>query len=204
MGAICTHCMHMLVRCSHELCIRNQRPALSFPEVIEDAFASGPVALRSYAKKMRWGTVLDITPYPSRCLPTSGATDCNTITLSQLPICNFCVSFYYLHVPIIKIRCWILLSNTWKRWSTQSTTYGMDALYCSIISAHETYSTCIHPSIHPSVCVYLCVSVCVLYRWSTFHAQTMFREHASSAPKAPHNILYVYYLSICLLGSHCQ
>ncbi|KAI8422211.1 hypothetical protein MSG28_006110 [Choristoneura fumiferana] len=53
MGAVCTHCMHMLVRCSHELCIRNQRPALSFPEVIEDAFSSGPVALRSYAKNMR-------------------------------------------------------------------------------------------------------------------------------------------------------
>ncbi|KAJ0175508.1 hypothetical protein K1T71_008667 [Dendrolimus kikuchii] len=33
MGALCTHCMHMLVQCSRELCIRNQRPALSFSEV---------------------------------------------------------------------------------------------------------------------------------------------------------------------------
>ncbi|XP_061703773.1 proton-coupled amino acid transporter-like protein pathetic [Cydia pomonella] len=53
MGAVCTHCMHMLVRCSHELCIRNQRPALSFSEVVEDAFTSGPVPLRPYAKKMK-------------------------------------------------------------------------------------------------------------------------------------------------------
>ncbi|XP_028176120.1 proton-coupled amino acid transporter 4 [Ostrinia furnacalis] len=53
MGAICTHCMHMLVQCANELCIRNQRPALSFSEVVEDAFTSGPVPLRPYAKKMK-------------------------------------------------------------------------------------------------------------------------------------------------------
>lgn len=53
MGAICTHCMHVLVQCSHELCIRSQRPALSFAEVVEDSFASGPVSLRPYAKTMK-------------------------------------------------------------------------------------------------------------------------------------------------------
>lgn len=53
MGAICTHCMHILVECSHELCVRNQRPALSFSEVVEDAFSMGPVALRPHATKMR-------------------------------------------------------------------------------------------------------------------------------------------------------
>ncbi|XP_053612454.1 proton-coupled amino acid transporter-like protein pathetic [Plodia interpunctella] len=53
MGVVCTHCMHMLVQCSHELCIRNQRPALSFPEVVEDAFILGPVPLRPYAQKMK-------------------------------------------------------------------------------------------------------------------------------------------------------
>ncbi|KAF9805881.1 hypothetical protein SFRURICE_013857 [Spodoptera frugiperda] len=53
MGAICTHCMHMLVKCSHELCIRSQKPALSFSEVVEDSFASGPVSLRPYAKTMK-------------------------------------------------------------------------------------------------------------------------------------------------------
>ncbi|KAL4703799.1 hypothetical protein ACJJTC_011599 [Scirpophaga incertulas] len=53
MGTICTHCMHILVKCSNELCIRNQRPALSFSEVVEDAFTSGPVPLRPYAKTMK-------------------------------------------------------------------------------------------------------------------------------------------------------
>ncbi|XP_047530702.1 proton-coupled amino acid transporter-like protein pathetic isoform X1 [Vanessa atalanta] len=53
MGVICTHCMHILVACSRELCIRNQRPAMSFAEVVEDAFAMGPVSLRPYAKKIR-------------------------------------------------------------------------------------------------------------------------------------------------------
>lgn len=53
MGAICTHCMHMLVQCAHELCIRSQKPALSFSEVVEDSFASGPVFLRPYAKTMK-------------------------------------------------------------------------------------------------------------------------------------------------------
>ncbi|XP_059046360.1 proton-coupled amino acid transporter-like protein pathetic isoform X1 [Achroia grisella] len=58
MGVICTHCMHILVRCSHELCIRNQRPALSFSEAVEDAFASGPIPLRPFAKKMK--TIINI------------------------------------------------------------------------------------------------------------------------------------------------
>ncbi|KAF4520651.1 hypothetical protein B566_EDAN007517 [Ephemera danica] len=34
MGIVCTHCMHMLVRCSHELCRRTQVPSLGFDEVI--------------------------------------------------------------------------------------------------------------------------------------------------------------------------
>lgn len=53
MGAMCTHCMHILVQCSHELCIRSEKPALSFSEVIEDSFLSGPIVFRPYAKKMR-------------------------------------------------------------------------------------------------------------------------------------------------------
>lgn len=53
MGTICTHCMHMLVQCSHELCIRSERPALSFSEVVEDSFSSGPISLRPYARKMK-------------------------------------------------------------------------------------------------------------------------------------------------------
>lgn len=49
MGFICTHCMHMLVGCAHELCRRQQVPALSFPDVVYSAFATGPIGLRRYS-----------------------------------------------------------------------------------------------------------------------------------------------------------
>uniref|UniRef100_A0A182PFX3 Amino acid transporter transmembrane domain-containing protein n=1 Tax=Anopheles epiroticus TaxID=199890 RepID=A0A182PFX3_9DIPT len=42
MGVICTHCMHLLVRCSHELCRRYARPSLSYAEVGYCALDSGP------------------------------------------------------------------------------------------------------------------------------------------------------------------
>ncbi|XP_059475190.1 proton-coupled amino acid transporter-like protein CG1139 [Neocloeon triangulifer] len=50
MGFICTHCMHMLVRCAHELCRRVQVPSLGFSEVCEAAFKTGPVPLQKYHK----------------------------------------------------------------------------------------------------------------------------------------------------------
>lgn len=49
LGAICTHCMHMLVKCSHELCRRMQMPSLSFSEVCFGAFETGPIGLRRYS-----------------------------------------------------------------------------------------------------------------------------------------------------------
>ncbi|KAI5745474.1 hypothetical protein M8J76_011359 [Diaphorina citri] len=50
MGLICTHCMHILVKCAHELCRRSQVPALGFSAVTEKAFETGPPALRPYSK----------------------------------------------------------------------------------------------------------------------------------------------------------
>ncbi|CAH0560787.1 unnamed protein product [Brassicogethes aeneus] len=50
MGAVCTHCMHMLVKCSHELCRRTQKPALNFAEVVEQAFKTGPDCLQGFSK----------------------------------------------------------------------------------------------------------------------------------------------------------
>ncbi|KAJ8919552.1 hypothetical protein NQ315_002174 [Exocentrus adspersus] len=50
MGVVCTHCMHMLVGCSHELCRRTQKQSLSFSEVVEQAFSTGPEAIQKYAK----------------------------------------------------------------------------------------------------------------------------------------------------------
>lgn len=52
-GAICTHCMHMLVHCAHELCRRNKTPSLGFSQVAELSFQSGPACLQKHAKKIR-------------------------------------------------------------------------------------------------------------------------------------------------------
>ncbi|KAM7354296.1 proton-coupled amino acid transporter-like protein acs isoform 2-T2 [Cochliomyia hominivorax] len=53
MGAICTHCMHMLVRCSHELCRRMQYPSLNFSDVGYWCFETGPSSLRRYGSLAR-------------------------------------------------------------------------------------------------------------------------------------------------------
>lgn len=53
MGLICTHCMHMLVKCSHELCRRLQVPALNFAEVCSRSFETGPIGLRRYSNLAR-------------------------------------------------------------------------------------------------------------------------------------------------------
>lgn len=53
LGVVCTHCMHMLVKCAHELCRRAQVPSLSFPEVCYGAFETGPIGLRKYSLKAR-------------------------------------------------------------------------------------------------------------------------------------------------------
>ncbi|KAF4525842.1 hypothetical protein B566_EDAN011547 [Ephemera danica] len=49
-GFICTYCVHVLVKCAHELCRRTKTPSLGFAEVAEAAFKSGPPHLRRYAK----------------------------------------------------------------------------------------------------------------------------------------------------------
>ncbi|CAM6031414.1 unnamed protein product, partial [Sphagnum compactum] len=53
MGVICTHCMHVLVRCSQELSNRVQVPALSFPEVVYTCFKTGPPGIQRYANLAR-------------------------------------------------------------------------------------------------------------------------------------------------------
>ncbi|XP_063702405.1 proton-coupled amino acid transporter-like protein CG1139 isoform X2 [Culicoides brevitarsis] len=53
MGLICTHCMHMLVNCSHELCRRVQVPSLDFSEVCYTSFKTGPPGVQRYANTAR-------------------------------------------------------------------------------------------------------------------------------------------------------
>lgn len=50
MGFICTHCMHMLVGCSHELCRRTQKSSMNFAEVVENAFKTGPQSMQGFSK----------------------------------------------------------------------------------------------------------------------------------------------------------
>ncbi|KAL5280369.1 hypothetical protein ACFFRR_004389 [Megaselia abdita] len=49
MGVICTHCMHMLVKCSHELCRRMSTPSMNFAQVAYASFETGPLGLRRYS-----------------------------------------------------------------------------------------------------------------------------------------------------------
>ncbi|XP_073996618.1 proton-coupled amino acid transporter-like protein pathetic isoform X2 [Rhodnius prolixus] len=49
-GYICTHCVHMLVRCSQLLSSRVKQPSLGFPETAEVAFKTGPEKYRKWAK----------------------------------------------------------------------------------------------------------------------------------------------------------
>ncbi|XP_049296672.1 proton-coupled amino acid transporter 2-like [Anopheles funestus] len=53
MGIICTHCMHLLVRCSHDLCRRYGRPSLSYAEVGYYALDSGPTWSQPLAASFR-------------------------------------------------------------------------------------------------------------------------------------------------------
>lgn len=53
LGAIATHCMHMLVNCSHKLCERTSSVALDYPDVVECCLRTGPQRLRSTATIFR-------------------------------------------------------------------------------------------------------------------------------------------------------
>lgn len=82
MGTICTHCMHMLVGCSHELCRRIQKPSLDFSEVCFTAFETGPPGLRKYSKTAR--TIINIF-----------------LVITQLGFC--CVYFVFVAVNIQEV-----------------------------------------------------------------------------------------------------
>ncbi|KAL2748851.1 proton-coupled amino acid transporter-like protein pathetic isoform X3 [Vespula maculifrons] len=49
-GAICTYCVHILVKCAHDLCRRTRTPSLGFADVAEAAFLVGPEGVQKYAR----------------------------------------------------------------------------------------------------------------------------------------------------------
>ncbi|XP_055378661.1 proton-coupled amino acid transporter-like protein CG1139 isoform X2 [Condylostylus longicornis] len=53
-GLTCTYCVHLLVKCAHILCRRRQIPALSFADVVENAFLDGPPSLQKWSRFMRF------------------------------------------------------------------------------------------------------------------------------------------------------
>lgn len=70
LGVICTHCMHMLVKCSHELCKRCQVPSLNFSGVCYASFETGPAGIKRYshAAKNLINTFLIITQIGFCCV----------------------------------------------------------------------------------------------------------------------------------------
>ncbi|XP_028160775.1 proton-coupled amino acid transporter-like protein pathetic isoform X2 [Ostrinia nubilalis] len=63
-GGICTYCVHVLVRTSHDLCRRMQKPSLGFAETAEAAFLSGPPAMHKFSRlakaMVNWFLVIDL------------------------------------------------------------------------------------------------------------------------------------------------
>ncbi|XP_022124518.1 proton-coupled amino acid transporter-like protein CG1139 isoform X1 [Pieris rapae] len=63
-GGICTYCVHILVKTSHELCKRMQKPSLGFAETAEAAFLSGPPAAHKFSRlakaMINWFLVIDL------------------------------------------------------------------------------------------------------------------------------------------------
>ncbi|XP_046389905.1 proton-coupled amino acid transporter-like protein pathetic isoform X2 [Ischnura elegans] len=48
-GFICTYCVHILVKCAHNLCHRTRTPALGYAEVAEQAFLNGPKKMQKFS-----------------------------------------------------------------------------------------------------------------------------------------------------------
>ncbi|GAB1603777.1 proton-coupled amino acid transporter 1-like isoform X1 [Argonauta hians] len=53
LGAIATHCMHILVNCSHKLCQRTSSVTLDYPDVVESCLQTGPPRLRKFSRAFR-------------------------------------------------------------------------------------------------------------------------------------------------------
>ncbi|CAH2035381.1 unnamed protein product, partial [Iphiclides podalirius] len=63
-GGICTYCVHVLVKTSHDLCKRIQKPSLGFAETAETAFLSGPPSMHKFSRLAKalvnWFLVIDL------------------------------------------------------------------------------------------------------------------------------------------------
>lgn len=53
-GAICTYCVHILVKCAHVLSRRTQVPSLGFADIAETAFLAGHESLHKWSRLARF------------------------------------------------------------------------------------------------------------------------------------------------------
>lgn len=69
-GFLCTHCVHILVKTSHDICQKTKHPYLGFAETAEKVFENGPLKLRpwsNFAKQFVDGALM-ATYYAASCV----------------------------------------------------------------------------------------------------------------------------------------
>uniref|UniRef100_T1PCX6 Transmembrane amino acid transporter protein n=1 Tax=Musca domestica TaxID=7370 RepID=T1PCX6_MUSDO len=99
-GAICTYCIHQLVKAEYELCKRRKIPSMSYPKVAEEAMQEGPTIFR-------------------KCSPYIGNLVNTFLLIYQLGTCCVYVVFvasniksvadYYLETPVDVRLCMLII-----------------------------------------------------------------------------------------------
>ncbi|KAF5287223.1 hypothetical protein FQA39_LY16000 [Lamprigera yunnana] len=109
MGLICTHCMHILVRCAHELCKRTKLPYLTFAEVAGLCLETGSEENRRFARffKLTINIFLCITQMGFCCVYfVFVATNLHDVVKHYLVDINIHWYLLMLLVPMIFIN-WV-------------------------------------------------------------------------------------------------
>eukprot|EP00106_Octopus_bimaculoides_P018065 XP_014785507.1 PREDICTED: proton-coupled amino acid transporter 1-like [Octopus bimaculoides] len=60
LGCIATHCMHILVNCSHKLCERTSSVTMDYPDVMENCLQTGPPVFRRFSRA--FSNVIEVFP----------------------------------------------------------------------------------------------------------------------------------------------
>ncbi|XP_055698941.1 proton-coupled amino acid transporter-like protein CG1139 isoform X2 [Phlebotomus papatasi] len=69
-GILCTYCVHILVKTSHDVCKKGRVPSLGFAETVEKVFALGPQPIQKFANasKLFVDYALMATYYSAACV----------------------------------------------------------------------------------------------------------------------------------------
>ncbi|XP_065158913.1 proton-coupled amino acid transporter-like protein CG1139 isoform X2 [Atheta coriaria] len=126
MGAICTHCMHMLVNCSHELARRIQKPSLNFAEVVEAAFETGPESLQKYSKLVK--TLINIF----LCITQLGF--CCVYFVFVAANLHDVVKHYFIDVNVVWYLAMLLLPMIFLNWVKKLKYLTPASLFATILT----------------------------------------------------------------------